>query len=72
MIIKPMLAKSSRPFDSKECPFDKIPYFKRNAFWCRPEMIVIVIFQELTKDRHLSVPVFKGIRDDKTPEECTL
>lgn len=53
-------------------PFNKIPYLKRKAFWVRPEMVVRVGYQELTKDKHLRVPVFKGIRDDKSPEECTL
>jgi len=53
-------------------PFDELPYLKRKAFWVKPEMVVRVGYQELTKDKHLRVPVFKGIRDDKSPEECTL
>jgi bifunctional non-homologous end joining protein LigD len=53
-------------------PFDKIPYFKRKAYWCKPEMVARIGYQELTKDKHLRVPVFKGIRDDKSPEECIL
>ena len=52
--------------------FDEIPYFKRKAFWVKPEMVVRVGYQEWTKDKHLRVPVFKGIRDDKSPEECTF
>jgi bifunctional non-homologous end joining protein LigD len=61
MAIRPMLAKSS-----------EIPYFKRKAFWCRPEMVIRVGYHEWTKDNKLRVPVFKGIRDDKEPEECSL
>jgi DNA ligase D-like protein (predicted ligase) len=52
--------------------FDEMPELKRKAVWCRPEMVVRVGYQEWTKDKHLRVPVFKGIRDDKNPEECTI
>jgi len=57
---------------SHKSPFDERPYFKRKAYWCKPEMVVRVGYQEWTKDNKLRVPVFKGIRDDKEPEECTL
>jgi bifunctional non-homologous end joining protein LigD len=57
---------------SYKLPFAKIPYFKRKAFWVRPELVARVGYQELTKDNKLRVPVFKGIRDDKDPEECTF
>lgn len=57
---------------SYKSPFSEIPYFKRKSFWVKPEMVVRVGYQELTKEKHLRVPVFKGIRDDKSPEECTF
>ncbi len=57
---------------SYKSPFSEIPYFKRKSFWVKPEMVVRVGYQELTKDKHLRVPVFKEIRDDKSPEECTF
>ena len=57
---------------SYKCPFDKVPELQRKAFWCKPEMVVRVGYQEWTKDKHLRVPVFKGIRDDKSPQECIL
>ncbi|MCL4536655.1 MAG: non-homologous end-joining DNA ligase [Nitrospirae bacterium] len=53
-------------------PFDIIPELKRRAFWCRPEVVVRVGYQEWTKDNRLRIPVFKGIRDDKGPEECII
>lgn len=53
-------------------PFDTIPELKRRAFWCRPEMVIRVGYYEWTKDNKLRVPVFKGIRDDKEPEECII
>jgi bifunctional non-homologous end joining protein LigD len=53
-------------------PFSEIPYLKRKAFWVRPELVARVGYQELSKDIKLRVPVFKGIRYDKSPEECTF
>ncbi len=52
------------------CPFEVEPRLKRRVFWCRPEMVVRVSFQEWTVDGKLRAPSFKGIRDDKGPEEC--
>ncbi|MDI6729446.1 MAG: non-homologous end-joining DNA ligase [Thermodesulfovibrionales bacterium] len=53
-------------------PFDTIPELRRRAFWCRPEMVVRIGYHEWTKDNRLRIPVFKGIRDDKGPEECII
>lgn len=58
--------KTDRP------PFDTVPELKRRAFWCRPEIVVRVGYQEWTKDNRLRIPVFKGIRDDKGPEDCVI
>lgn len=57
---------------SPKCPFREVPELKRKAFWSKPEMVVRVGYQEWTKDKKLRVPVFKEIRDDKSPEECTF
>lgn len=57
---------------SNKNPFDEIPYFKRKVFWVKPEFVIRVSYQELTKDNKLRIPVFKGIREDKGPDECTL
>ncbi len=51
---------------------DDIPRFDRKAFWCRPEIVIRVKYQEWTTDRKLRSPVFEGVRDDKEPEECVL
>ena len=53
-------------------PLDVVPELKRRVFWCRPEIVVRVSFQEWTREGRLRVPVFKGIRDDKETEECSL
>ncbi|NIT03447.1 DNA ligase, partial [Candidatus Saccharibacteria bacterium] len=44
----------------------------RKVHWTKPELVVKVGYQEKTRDGKLRAPVFKGVREDKPPEECTL
>ncbi len=44
----------------------------RKVRWTRPELVVKVGYQEKTREGKLRVPVYKGIRNDKPPEECTI
>jgi bifunctional non-homologous end joining protein LigD len=37
-----------------------------------PKLIAQIAFEEWTADRKLRQPVFLGLRDDKTPEECRV
>lgn len=53
-------------------PLAEAPHFPRKVFWCKPLLVARVKFQEWTKDRHLRVPSFKGLREDKAPEECSF
>lgn len=53
-------------------PFDTPVKIEKNIYWCRPEIVVRVSYHELTKDKKMRIPVFKGIRLDKSPEECTI
>ncbi len=66
--------------ESKKCPFVEDPtglppsrFGKalRNARWCDPVLVAIVEFRELTAGLRLRAPSFKGLRDDKTADECT-
>jgi bifunctional non-homologous end joining protein LigD len=43
----------------------------RDVHWVRPELVAIVEFRQLTGDGKLRQPAFKGLRDDKSPRECT-
>ena len=43
----------------------------RHAHWVRPELVAMVEFRQLTSAGKLRAPSFKGLRDDKSPEECT-
>jgi len=40
------------------------------AVWLEPELVCTVNFMEYTPGGGLRQPVFKGLRDDKHPEEC--
>lgn len=52
------------------CPFPEIPKGHENAIWIEP-MVCTVEYMPSEKDG-LRQAVFKGIRDDKLPEECRL
>ena len=40
--------------------------------WVRPEIVCEVEYLEFTSNYHLRAPVFRRLREDKRPEECTL
>ncbi len=46
--------------------------FKRSVHWVRPVYVCEVEFLETTKDKKLRAPVFRRLRPDKLPEECTI
>jgi bifunctional non-homologous end joining protein LigD len=43
----------------------------RHAHWVPPELVVVVEFRQLTTAGKLRAPSYKGMREDKRPEECT-
>ncbi|WP_457590930.1 non-homologous end-joining DNA ligase [Geoglobus sp.] len=46
--------------------------FSRNVHWVRPVYVCEVEYLEVTTDRKLRAPVFRRLREDKAPGECTL
>lgn len=44
----------------------------RHAHWVPPALVAIVEFRQLTGAGRLRAASFKGLREDKRPEECTL
>lgn len=54
------------------CPFSMIPKGNEDAIWIHPFLVGSVKFMEYTENGGLRQPVFKGFRDDKTPEECIV
>jgi bifunctional non-homologous end joining protein LigD len=67
-----------RGVEGSTCPFINDPSGSRSQFgkvvknphWVRPELVAQVEFRELTSAGRLRAPSFKGLRDDKTPDQC--
>lgn len=74
------LMKKFNAVEIKSCPFTEVPdYNKPSRFrpnpsratvhWLKPVLVAEVSFREMTKDGSLRHPSFKGLREDKCPEE---
>jgi len=51
--------------------YSNFPNFE-NAIWLKPKLVCCVQFMERTPNGGLRQPVFKGLRDDKLPNECIV
>ena len=51
------------------CPFSKKPKTKMPATWVKPELVCEVKYQEWTRDKLLRIPIFVGMRGDKSTKE---
>lgn len=57
--------------ETTDSPFDG-PVTGRSVHFAAPELVCEIEYSELTPEGHLRHPVFKGLRDDKAPEEVAL
>ena len=72
-----LLAKM-RPLETDENPFEvdpeqeKVRWGKpiKDPHLVRPELVAVVEFRELTSGGKLRAPSFKGLREDKDPDDC--
>ena len=53
----------------QEPPMD-VPEGNKNAIWVQPQLVCTVKYMMKTESGSLRQPVFKGLREDKRPEEC--
>ncbi|MBZ9633094.1 RNA ligase family protein [Clostridium sp. FP1] len=53
-------------------PFNELPSGNDNAVWIEPNLVCIVKFMMKTSNGSLRQPIFKGLRDDKFPIDCTI
>lgn len=44
----------------------------RGVRWVRPELVCDVEYLEITSQGRMRAPSFKGLREDKAPEDCVL
>jgi bifunctional non-homologous end joining protein LigD len=65
------LSRAFRPLIRKSSPFVDPPR-EKDVTYLAPRLVAQVAFQEWTADRKLRQPVFLGLRDDKSAEECLL
>lgn len=59
-----------RELPSIACPPMTFPEGKENTIWVLPQLVCTVKYMMKTESGSLRQPVFKGLREDKTPEEC--
>ncbi|MGQ0678373.1 MAG: non-homologous end-joining DNA ligase [Actinomycetota bacterium] len=45
---------------------------EKGVTWVRPELVCVVEYRELTSGMKLRAPSFKGLRQDKLPEQCRV
>jgi bifunctional non-homologous end joining protein LigD len=57
---------------TKTYPYDADPETNEEIQWIKPKLVCEVKFSEWTKDRKLRHPSFEGLRNDKSPKECTF
>lgn len=59
-----------KSLDETNCPFSEVPKGNENAVWVKSELVCTVKYMMKTENGGMRQPVFKGLRDDKSPEEC--
>lgn len=52
--------------------FSALPKGNENAVWIEPRLVGTVKYMEKTSSGSLRQPIFKGLRDDKTPGDCRV
>jgi len=70
------IAAILKPIETSQIPFTG-PVDARNVHWVKPQRVAEVKFSEWTHETgegglKLRAPVFIGLREDKSPEDCTF
>ncbi len=61
-----------QPLKTKQCSFVEEPQTNEPVQWIKPKLVAQVKFSEWTADKRMRHPIFLGLREDKTPEQCTF
>ena len=68
---KDISAKLSK-LETSRCPFDQLPETNEKATWVKLELVARVRFSGWTQEGRLRHPVFMGLRDDASPQDCRV
>ncbi len=60
------------PLERKTSPFTTTPKTNEKAHWVKPQVVVQVRYNEMTREGKLRQPVYLGIRDDKDARDVRL
>lgn len=66
------LSATLRDRETPESPFAGSIPNSRGVHWVRPEQVIEVEFAERTRDGLLRHPAFRGLREDRNPEEIRM
>jgi bifunctional non-homologous end joining protein LigD len=61
--------KKLQPLITETCPFKKKPKTNMPAVWVKPQLVAEVKFQEWTNENLLRIPIFLGMREDKSARD---
>jgi len=64
------LLEAFKKLEAEQAPFRV--ELHEEITWLKPELVCEVFYQIVTEDRRLRMPRFRGLRNDKSPHECTL
>jgi bifunctional non-homologous end joining protein LigD len=66
-----MLTAKLRPLRRKDSPFDGPvpPEYAKPAVWVEPSLVIEVSFERWTRAGRMRAPAYRGLRDDKDPED---
>ncbi len=66
------LSATLQALEVKRSPFHGNVPDSRSVHWVRPELVIEVEFTERTRDGRLRHPSFRGLREDRNPEEIRM
>lgn len=66
-----ILAQAFQQLQTESTPLRQLET-SEEITWLRPVLICEVKYHAFTKDHKLRIPVFNGLRTDKSPEDCTF
>jgi len=64
------IAATLKELATRKCPFEQIPETNEKETWVTPKLVARVRFSGWTQEERLRHPVFLGLREDVSPDDC--